>query len=265
MSQIAVIGSLARDSVEGERRVGGGAFHAARGLRLLPGARATIVTKASDPELAGPVVALGFPVEFREASATPTFSLHYDGDDREMHVSEVGEPWGADDAAGWVAEALGDARWVQVAPLLRSDFPATTLAALARDRRLLLDGQGLVRVPETGPLRLDDAYDPEVLRHVTVLKLAEEEARAILPDFGREAVEALGVPEVLLTFGSRGSIVFADGTSERVPAHPVDADATGAGDAFLAAYAFARAGGHAPVASARRAASLVETMLAQGT
>lgn len=263
MPPLAVLGSLARDRIDGERRVGGGAYHAARGLRLLPGAEAVVVTKASDPELARPLSAFGFPVEFRQAASTPTFALHYEGDEREMHVAELGEPWSPEDAGGWVGAAIGDARWVQVAPLLRSDFPAETLAVLARGRRLLLDGQGLVRVPQTGPLRLDDAYDREVLRHLTVLKLAEEEARAILPDFGAASLAALGVPEVLLTFGSRGSQVFADGRLEDVPARPVEADATGAGDAFLAAYGAGRAAGLEPVPSARRAASLVETMLAQ--
>ena len=37
---------------------------------------------------------------------------------------------------------------------------------LARRHRVLLDGQGLVRVPQTGPLQLDDDFDPEILRHV---------------------------------------------------------------------------------------------------
>jgi len=96
---------------------------------------------------------------------------------------------------------------------------------------------------------------------VTALKLAEEEARAILPDLEEESLRRLGVPEVLLTFGSQGSLVWADGRLERVPAHPVDADATGAGDAFCAAYAAARGARHAPVAAARRATALVEALL----
>lgn len=262
MPPLAVLGSLARDRIDGAERVGGGAYHAARGLRLLSSAAAVIVTRASDRELLQPLAAFGFPVEFEEAVSTPTFTLHYDGDDREMHVAELGQPWSPEDAAGWAGDALADAGWVQVAPLLRSDFPAATLAVLAQGRRLLLDGQGLVRVPATGPLRLDDDYDRDVLRHLTVLKLAEEEARAILPDFGVQALAGLGVPEVLLTFGSRGSLVFADGRLVEVPANPVAADATGAGDAFLAAYADGRAAGREPVPAARRAAALVETMLA---
>jgi sugar/nucleoside kinase (ribokinase family) len=258
---IAVIGSLAHDLIGGQSRVGGGAFHAARGLRLLD-VRATIVTKTSQPELLQPLVALGFPVESRPAATMSTFTISYDGDDRTMLVSEVGEPWTPEDARTWVRGALDGAPWLHVAPLMRTDFPAETLAELARGRRLLLDAQGLVRVPATGDLQLDADYDPEVLRHVTALKLAEEEARVILPDFSEESLASLGVPEVLLTFGSRGSLVWCDGRAERVPANPVDADATGAGDAFSAAYIASRASGQAPVASARRAAVLVESLLA---
>ena len=46
--------------------------------------------------------------------------------------------------------------------LTRADFPADVLAALARDRRLALDGQALVRPRRTGPLVLDADFDPAV-------------------------------------------------------------------------------------------------------
>ncbi len=130
-----------------------------------------------------------------------------------------------------------------------------TLAALAAGRKILFDGQGLVRVPEEGPLRLDSDYDPEVLRQVQALKLSDREA-AIVGD-----PAALGVPEVLVTHGEGGSTVYADGQVERVEAQPVDADPTGAGDAFSIAYVAARAGGLPPVAAARQATSVVADVL----
>ncbi len=66
---------------------------------------------------------------------------------------------------------------------------------------------------------------------------------------------------MLVTYGSRGSIVFADGRATEVGAWPVARDPTGSGDAFSTAYLVARAGGHAPVAAARRATSLVAALL----
>jgi sugar/nucleoside kinase (ribokinase family) len=122
---------------------------------------------------------------------------------------------------------------------------------------VLLDGQGLVRVAETGPLRLDDDFDRDILRHVWVLKLAEEEAAVI----GDPA--SLGVREVLVTHGSRGSTVYCGGASEFIPARPVAADPTGAGDAFATAYIVGRNAGFGPAGAARRATAVVASLLAR--
>src|SRR4029077_12887332 len=100
----------------------------------------------------------------------------------------LGPSWRAADLRG-----LERAYWVHAGALARSDFPAETLAALARDRRLSFDGQGLVRPARTGPLVLDAEYDPEVLRHVSVLKLAEEEARVLVDEPDAEALASLRV------------------------------------------------------------------------
>ena len=244
-------------------RVGGGPFHAGRVLRLL-GVPARLVTKCAPGDcdvLLRELVALGLPVSWRPSATTATFAMHYDGDVRAMTLEELGEPWSVADVSGWVADALDGAQWVHVAPLARCEFEAATLAALARGRRLALDGQGLVRRAETGPLELDGDFDRAALRHVSVLKLAEEEARVVLGDVNEDAVTLLGVPEVLVTLGSRGSILFCGGVAHRVPARAVEADPTGAGDAFTAAYVAARSRGHRPVVAAQAAARSVEALL----
>jgi sugar/nucleoside kinase (ribokinase family) len=68
---------------------------------------------------------------------------------------------------------------------------------------------------------------------------------------------------VVVTIGSEGSLVLADGKLERVPARPVggEIDPTGAGDAFAAVYLASRSTGHAPVAAARRSTALVAGLL----
>ena len=66
---------------------------------------------------------------------------------------------------------------------------------------------------------------------------------------------------MVVTLGSRGSLVFAEGTLVPVPARPVDRDPTGAGDSFLAAYLVSRSAGYAPVAAARRATAVVAGLL----
>jgi len=86
-----------------------------------------------------------------------------------------------------------------------------------RRGRLLLDAQGLVRVPRTGPLMLDADFDPEVLRHVSILKVSEDEAD-VLAGGDLDALADLGVPEIVLTLGERGSVVIVNGHAEEIPA-----------------------------------------------
>jgi sugar/nucleoside kinase (ribokinase family) len=255
---LAVLGNLSRDLVDGgPPRVGGAPFWAARALRVL-GSPAVVAVKCADADrrlLAPPLIALGLPVLWLGGSSTATFSFSYDGDRRKMTVEELGDPWSPVDARSI------DARWVHVGALARSDFPAETLAELRG--RVSFDGQGLVRPERTGPLELDAEFDPEVLRHVDVLKLAEDEARVLVGEPDEDSLRSLGVAEVVVTLGSQGSMVLANGRLEHVPAQPVagKVDPTGAGDAFSAAYLVSRAGGHAPAAAARRATTLVAGLL----
>jgi sugar/nucleoside kinase (ribokinase family) len=175
-----------------------------------------------------------------------------------MRVEVIGEPWSESDEP---EHALRGIEWVHVAPVLRDDFPPETLERIAHGRRLLLDGQGLVRARRLGPLVLDAEFDRSLLRHVSILKLAEEEARAILGEADLEELRGLGVPEVVVTFGARGSLVLTRDTALRVQTRPARGDPTGAGDAFCVAYLSARAGGHRPISAARRASALVSALL----
>src|SRR5687768_10743535 len=154
---MAVIGNLARDVVGGGRpRSGGAPFHAARALRLL-GGRTRIVARCAPADrraLLTPVIALGVPVFWVPSASTTSFELRYDGEERELTLLDPGEPWSLDDVRD-----VGRAEWIQVGALTRAEFPPSVLAALARDRRLALDGQALVRPAQAGPVRLDADFD----------------------------------------------------------------------------------------------------------
>jgi sugar/nucleoside kinase (ribokinase family) len=176
-----------------------------------------------------------------------------------MYQTAVGDPWSPEQAL----EAVADAHSVHVGALTRTDFPEPTLAALARAGRIVLvDAQGLVRTPLLGPLQTD-AHIGDVLGHVTILKLNEEEAEALSGRSDPEAMRALGVPEVLLTLGSKGAFVVTPDRVEHVPAlgMPAVPDPTGAGDTFSAAYLAARAHGADAVEAARRATETVGAFL----
>ncbi len=252
---IALLGNLARDFLPGEPpRPGGAPYHAARALRHLD-TQAVLYARCAEQdraELLPPLAALGSVVHYLPGTRTASFEFSYEGDRRQMSVRSLGDSWLPAD----LPTLPDEVRWVHAAPLLRGDFPPETLAALARGRRLSLDGQGLVRPTRTGALELDADFDPELLRHVWVLKLSEEEA-AVLGD-----PLALGVRELLVTEGSRGATIYSGGRAEQIPAFPLEGDPTGAGDAFCVGYLAARAAGFAPAAAGRRATTAVAAMLA---
>ena len=263
MSDVAVLGNLARDRVDGgPPQPGGCPFFAAYALRAI-GGPGRIVTRCADadrPLFEGPVAALGVPVTILRSEHTSGFDHVYEGETRHTTVTEIGDPWAPAD----VRHVAPDAAWAHVAPLLRSDFPAQTLTALAEDGcRVSLDAQGLVRAPRLGPLVQDADFDPAVLAPVSVLKLSEEEARIVAGGpFDTGTASSLGVAEILVTLGSHGEDVWVDGECTHLPTTPVlGVETTGAGDAFMVGYVSARAGGATPIEAAQAGSALVGQML----
>jgi sugar/nucleoside kinase (ribokinase family) len=262
---VTVLGNVAIDRIDGAAPTPGGAPSFV-GPVLAQTGGGRIVARAAEIDHArfGEVIATaGVPFELLPAPTTSGFGMVYDGDDRRMIVDAIGPVWGAAD----IDAAAVTTPWVHVAPLLRTDFtPAAIGALVAAGRRVALDGQGLVRIAEVGPLRTDAAFDPRLLDGVAVLKLADDEAAVLTggAPFDAEAASRLGVPEIVLTAGSRGSVIFAGGEAVSVPPpfRVEGVHATGAGDSFTVAYVAARAAGDVPVEAARRASQFVAELLA---
>lgn len=209
------------------------------------------------------IASAGVPFELLAATSTSAFGLRYDGDDRVMTVDAIGPTW----TAATIRAAAIDTTWVHVAPLLRSDFTVEAIGALVADgHRVAFDGQGLVRAPQRGPLLVDAAFDPALLSGVAMLKLADDEAAVLTAGapFDAAAAARLGVPEIVVTAGSRGSVLFVGGDPIAVPPpfRVEGVHATGAGDSFTVAYVSARAAGDPPVDAARRASQFVAELLA---
>jgi sugar/nucleoside kinase (ribokinase family) len=263
MRPLGVVGLVSLDRVDGGLpRLGGAPYYAARALRLL-GYPAVMATKLAAEDSGRGLHALGVPVVSRTAARTIAFRIE-NGDDgaRTLEIEEPGEPWTPRDAAGWVGEALAQADCVHAGALSRADFAAETLALLGRGRVLSLDGQGLTRSGERGPVELDGDYDPDLLLHVDVLKLSQDEAEALDLSLDARSLGSLGVREVVVTLGRRGTVVYAEGIAERVPARVLDvSDPTGAGDEFIAAYLSYRRRRHAPASAARLASEVVHSLL----
>ena len=205
--RVAVVGNLSLDLVDGAPpRVGGPPFHAGRALAAL-GVPALVRAKCAERDrsrLAQPLEDLGLPLEWRSGAATATYAFSYAGDVRSMEVRELGAPWSPEEIGGVAAD------WVHVGALFRGEFPAETLATLAdTGARLSFDGQGLVRPARVGPLELEAEPDTSFLRYISILKLSEEEAHALVGSLDERSLSELGVPEVVVTLGSRGCLVVA--------------------------------------------------------
>jgi 1D-myo-inositol 3-kinase len=240
---VAVVGHLSRDVIAGgEPRIGGPPWHAARALRALD-VDARLLAKCGERDAIGfsrSLETTGLSFELVVGAETTSFSFSYDeAGVRTMAVDTVGDPWQEDELR------LDGVEWLYVGSLLRGEID---VGRLTDRRHVLLDGHGLVRVPERGPLRLDDDFDRRQLHGVEMLKLAEEEAAAAGP---------VDVPELIVTHGAHGATV----NGVHVEAEVVDRDPTGAGDMFGAAYLVFRSRGGAPIDAAERAAALVSELL----
>lgn len=254
---IAVVGNLSLDLVDGQPpRPGGPPFYASRAVAAL-GVPATVRVKCApgDRAVFEPALA-GVRVEWLDGASTATYAFSYAGDIRTMEVQALGDAWTGEELDG-----LGD--WVHVGALYRGEFPDDALAQLKeRGARISFDGQGLVRPALTGPLELEAEPDTSFLRHVSILKLSEEEARTLVGPLEQRSLAELGVPEVVVTLGSRGCIVVARRSLVHVPSEPLEGvDPTGAGDEFAAAYLVFRSRGHNARAAAERATGVVRRLL----
>jgi sugar/nucleoside kinase (ribokinase family) len=263
MRRLGVVGLVSLDRVDGGLpRLGGAPFYAARVLRLL-GHPAVVATKVADEDRHR-LNAIDLPVVAHPAERTIAFRIENRDDGRLMALEELGATWTPGDARGWLASTLAGTDWVHAGALTRADFSAETLAALRRGRRLSLDGQALVRPARLGEIAFDAEYDADLLRHVDVLKLSEEEMSELSLGPSERSLIRLGIPEIVITLGHRGAVVYADGLAEHVSTRALDLpDPTGAGDVFMAAYASFRLRRHGPPSAARLATEAAHALLSR--
>lgn len=131
--------------------------------------------------------------------------------------------------------------------LLSDDFPLEVVRHLAGKGRVSVDSQGYLReVRDTHVYAVDWHNKRETLQHVCYLKANEYEMEALTGH--RDAQQAArtlcdwGVKEVILTFGSAGSLIYDGYRFCRIPAYAphVVVDATGCGDTYMAGYLYRR-------------------------
>ena len=134
--------------------------------------------------------------------------------------------------------------------LLADDFSLEVVRYLSQKGLVSVDSQGYLReVREQNVYAVDWPEKKEVLRYVHFLKANEHEMEVLTgytdPEQAAKEIYSWGVKEVLLTFGSMGSLIYDGETFHRIPAYlPTEVvNATGAGDTYMTGYLYQRAKG----------------------
>jgi sugar/nucleoside kinase (ribokinase family) len=155
------------------------------------------------------------------------------------------------------------AKIFHLGPLLADDIPLDLLIGLSARARVSLDIQGYLRsLEDTAVVPVDWPEKIQALKHIHFLKANETEAEMLTGTSdiyaSAELMAGWGVAEVIITLGSKGSLVLHEGNFYRIPAYPPEevVDATGCGDTYMAGYLYQRLKGSNCEDAARFAAAM---------
>lgn len=244
MYDICTIGHITRDTVVTEQSVthmpGGTSFYFSKALRQLKSNQALVTALAQEDNYI--VAALrdeAIPVFALTSPHTVQFENIYEAnqDYRKQYVRHKASPFTLDR----MPEV--NAAIYHLGPLLSDDISLDVLKGLSKKGIVSMDVQGYLRYVKKEKVLYQDWSDKrEALPFVSILKANEFEMEVITGTTnvreGARYLAGLGVREVIITLGSKGSVVYADDTFHTIPAFPPTAvvDATGSGDTYMAGY-----------------------------
>ena len=140
-----------------------------------------------------------------------------------------------------------EAKIYHLGPLLADDMSVEMIRALAKKGKVSLDVQGYLReVKDQEVVAVDWIDKKEALRYITILKANEYEMKVLtgVTDVraGARLLADWGVKEVIITLGSKGSVIYNGEKFFDIPAYvPASlVDGTGCGDTYMAGYLFKR-------------------------
>ena len=225
---------------------GGTSYYFSHGIRHLKDTRNYKLITALAPseyKAVEDLRAKGIQVEVLPSRKTVYFENIYgeNQDDRKQRVLAKPDPF--------TVEELKDeeAKFFHLGSLLSDDFSLDVVKLLSGKGKLAVDAQGYLREVRGEQVYPTDWKDKrEALKYIDILKVNEHEAEVLtgFKDFKQAALQLAewGVKEVLLTLGSLGSIIYAEGTFYKIPAYPAKnvVDATGCGDTYSMGYLYMR-------------------------
>lgn len=225
---------------------GGTSYYFSHGIRHLKDTRNYKLITALAPseyKAVEDLRAKGIQVEVLPSRKTVYFENIYgeNQDDRKQRVLAKADPF--------TVEELKDeeAKFFHLGSLLSDDFSLDVVKLLSGKGKLAVDAQGYLREVRGEQVYPTDWKDKrEALKYIDILKVNEHEAEVLtgFKDFKQAALQLAewGVKEVLLTLGSLGSIIYAEGIFYKIPAYPAKnvVDATGCGDTYSMGYLYMR-------------------------
>ncbi|QRR03896.1 PfkB family carbohydrate kinase [Dyadobacter sandarakinus] len=244
MYDICIIGHITLDKVVTTSSVkympGGTSFYFSKALRA-SGLKYILVTAVAGSEhhIVEGLRAESIEVFSQKSEHTVHFENIYSAnqDHREQNVLHKAAPF-------TVAQMPAiEARIFHLGPLLSDDISVDLIKMLAEKGEVSLDIQGYLRyVSDRKVLYTDWAEKEEALKYVSILKANEFEMEVVTGtsdvEQGARYLAEKGVKEVIITLGSKGSLVFKEGQFYQIPAFAPSAvvDATGCGDTYMAGY-----------------------------
>ena len=270
MIDICCIGHITHDRVitphSDVHMPGGTSFYFTHGIsHLLQGnVSYKLITSLAEEDMQAvrDIEALGISTEVIPSKHTVYFENIYgeDVNNRRQRVLAKADPFTVESLQGV------EARYIVLGTLLADDFSLDVIRHLSARGTLVVDAQGYLReVREQKVYPVDWPDKLEALKYVDILKVNEHEVSVLTGEKdlyeGARRLAEWGVREVLLTLGSFGSIIYADGKFYDIPAYePVElVDATGCGDTYVMGYLFQRCQG-ASVSAAAHFAAAVSTL-----
>jgi len=269
---VCVIGHITRDIIRVGRTTratpGGTAYYTSMALRRL-GLKVAVVTKVAKEDevpLLRDVRREKIEVFCKKSRISSVFENAYsieNPDARVQRIRSVGTSFTPEDVDEITATSF------HVGPLTNQDIPVQLLKQLTTRARIVsLDVQGMLRPARVGPVSEEDWPEKQKgLACVDILKANEKEALVLSGQntVGRaaSALASLGPKEVIITMGSRGSLIYAEQALHRIPccSPRKTEDPTGCGDTYVAGYVYQRLKGTAPEMAGRFAAAMATLKL----
>lgn len=240
---------------------GGTAFYVAHAMASLNAKSFMLVTALAESEMKAvdDIRARGVEVEALPSRHSVYFENKYgeNQDERTQRVLAKADPFTIEGVSDV------DAKYYHLGTLLADDFSTDLIKHLHSKGIVSVDAQGYLReVRGEQVYAVDWADKREALKYIDILKVNEHEAEVLtgLTDPHEAAVRLAewGVKEVILTLGSMGSKIYAEGKFYDIPAYkPREVvDATGCGDTYMAGYLYMRSRGAGYEESGRYAAAM---------